>query len=333
MAHSNQDTLIAATLNNLADITAAQTFTGIQTFTGAGNPRVNSSADLSEQSSTPATPSSGVARLYATNDNPPRLVMIQDDGDARIVGGYVWNETRRSWVLINPDTPALTDDFPGQIVIRDDFFKVYVDATNNFILTAQGGWGIIATGTDAYPTVLKSGGVIRVQTGAIANNRVALVAGISTTDAGYFVRADQLDFEVVLDPVETTTKVIQCGVALTPGNSLSPGADGIYWEYYSVDSANWIGVVRTGSANTDSDSTVPAQAGTIHLRFVVDGGVNVRFYTRTASTEPWTLRATNTGAQPAAATALIPFFFVETTAAVARNLDLYRTQIIGQLED
>ena len=88
-----------------------------------------------------------------------------------------------------------------------------------------------------------------------------------------------------------------------------------------------MGGVRTGSANTDTDSGVPADTNNIHLLFVVDGGVNVKFYTRTASTSAWTLAGTNAGSQPAAGTDLIPFIKVETLAAANKNLDIFRTEI------
>lgn len=331
MAFSNGQTLLAANLNDLANLSSTQTFTGVQSFSGANNPAVNTSQRFVEQSSAPTTPAASSAAIYVDNANPPLLKLIQDDGDVHVVGGYQYDETRRDWVSFDRDTTTLTYSRPGQIEINDSFFKVRADTTNNTLHTAQGNWGIVATGTDAYPAVTGRNHT-RIQTGAAgAADRVAIFTGVSSTDYGAFRRDNQVVFIAIVDAVETTSKVIQFGIALDPTATLNPGADGIYWEYDSAASANWIGVVRTGAANTDLDSTVAVAAGQIQLAFIVTGGTNVRFLSRTASTSAWTDHGTNTGSQPGASTDLIPFFKVETLAAAAKNLDIYGVKIIGYL--
>lgn len=331
MAFSNNQVLAAADLNNLADLTSTQTFTGVQSFNGAGNPKVNVAEDFVEQSAAPATPSAGNARLYVDNANPPLLKLKQDDGDVHIVGGFTYDESRRDWVLNDRDTTSLVYSRPRQIDIADSFFKIRADTTNDVLHTLEGNWKILATGTDAYPSVTGRNHT-RIQTGAAgAADRVALLAGVSTTDYGALRRGDQVVFRAIVDAVETTSKVIQFGMALDPSATLNPGADGIYWEYDSAASANWIGVVRTGAANTDLDSTVAVAAGFRELAFVVTGGTNVRFLSRASSTSAWTDHGTNAGAQPGASTDLIPFFKVETLAAVAKNLDLYQVNITAYL--
>ena len=330
MAFSTNQTLAAADLNNLSDLTATETHTGVESFSGAGNPRVNVATDLVEQSATPATPGAGNARLFVDNANPPLVKVIQDDGDVHIVGGFQYDETRRMWIAYDRDLTTLIQA-SDQIIIDEHFFPGQA-TTATALQTAHGVLQGSATGATTFPSALRRGGGVRISTAGAGNDRQAYFTGSTVTNAGTFRRADQVQFMAILDVVETTSKVIQLGLALTPTDTLNPGADGIYWEYDSAAQADWVGVVRTGAANTDAASTVAAGAGQIHLLFVVDGGVNVRFYTRTASSQVWTLRGTNAGAQPAAGTDLIPFFKVETLAAAAKSLDMFRLKIVGNLE-
>ena len=328
MAFSNNQTLAAADLNNLADLTSAQAFSGVQTFSGANNPAVSTSQRFVEQSSAPTTPATSSASIYVDNANPPLLKLVQDDGDVHIVGGHQYDETRRDWVLFDRDTTTITYHRPQQVELADSFFKVRADTTNDVLHTVQGNWKILATGTDAYPAVTGRNHT-RIQTGAVGNDRVALLTAVSTSDYGALRRDNQVVFIAIVDAVETTSKVIQFGMALDPSATLNPGADGIYWEYDSAASANWIGVVRTGAANTDLDSTVAAAAGAREFAFIVTGGTNVRFLSRAASTSAWTDHGTNSGTQPGASTDLIPFFKVETLTTAAKNLDLYHVYITG----
>ena len=332
MAFANNATLSATDLNNLVDVTTSQTITGVKIYSAAGSPVVTTAQDFAEQSATPATPSAGIARIYVDNTNPPRLRIIQDDGDVANVGGWQYDETNRDWVLFDRDLTTLVQD-RNQIVITDDFFKTNVDATAAQVQvhTVQGNWKYLATGAATFPATVGRGGVIRVQTAAAANNRVALLSGESITDCGVFRSPDLVQFMCILNLVETTAKVVQVGIAQDPTATLNPGTDGFYFQYDSSASANWRGIVRAGGANTDSDTTVAASTGTIHLLFVVSTS-NCIFYTRTASTDAWTLRATNAGGQPGAID-LIPFMKVETLGAAAKNLDLYRVKIVGLLED
>lgn len=323
MAFSNNQLLTAADLNNLADLTSTQTFTGVQSFNNAGNPKVNVAADLVEQSSAPATPTAGNARLYVNNSNPPLLRLVQDDGDNFIVGGYQWDESTKEWYLYNPETTTFVEN-RGQIVVDDHFFKVLAPAAG-IIYTLQGNWGTATTGVTTFPAAGRRGGGIRVTTAGAANDRFALLAGAVTGgDNGWISRDDNPQMQCVIDAVETTAKVIQFGLATDPTASQNPGTDGIYWEYDSAAQADWVGVVRAGGANTDAASTVNAAAGVIHLAFEVIGGTNVRFFTRTSSSATWTLRGTNVGAQPASGALLVPFIRVETTATASKSLDIYR---------
>ena len=333
MAFSNNATLSATDLNNLVDVTSSQTITGVKIYSAAGSPVVTTAQDFTEQSDAPATPSAGIARVYVDNSNPPRLRIIQDDGDAANVGGWQYDETNRDWVLFDRDLATLVQD-RNQIVITDDFFKTNVDATagQQQVHTVQGNWKYLATGVAAFPVTVGRGGVIRVQTGAAgAADRTALLTGNATNDCGVFRSGDLVQFMCVLNLVETTDKIVQVGIAQDPTATINPGTDGFYFQYDVTLSANWRGIVRAAAANTDSDLTVAAGTGTIHLLFVVSAS-NCIFYTRTASTDAWTLRATNAGGQPGAID-LIPFMKVETRAAAAKNLDLYRVKIVGLLED
>ena len=63
MAFSANDTVTAALLNALAELRTGQAWTAVQQFSNAGNFRAAIAADLLEQSSTPATPAAGLARL------------------------------------------------------------------------------------------------------------------------------------------------------------------------------------------------------------------------------------------------------------------------------
>ena len=340
MAFSANDTVTAALLNARAELRTGQAWTAVQQFSNAGNFRAAIAADLLEQSTTPATPAGGLARLYSTNDNPPRLSLIEDDGGLRIVGGYTYDESRRAWVLINPDTTAMREDQVNQIVIRNDFFTIRADTTNNFITTTQGSWRIDATGAYTYTASTFQGGGMRFGTGAALNNRTAIIlasaaGGVGTRDGGSFQIADNVQFEMILSralPATVTEKIVQCGIAEDPAAATNPGDEGIYFQFNQAVNANWRGIVRSSGANTDSDLTVVADNELIHLRFVVTSGTNVIFYTRADSTAAWTLRATNTGAQPASDVNMIPFLRVQTTDAVAKDIIIRRAYMTGYLE-
>lgn len=332
MSFSNNQKLAAADLNTLASTGTANTFTSTQQFNGAGNPKVNTAMDLTEQSSTPATPAASTGRLYIDNGNPPLVKLVQDDGDVHVVGGYQYDETRRGWVLYDRDLTTWVRHW-DEVELVDEWFPVNTDATNNFIYTNSGVWGVVETGATTFTDTATRTGRVRVVTAGAINDRCALLPCESTTNAATFRTTDQVQFMVALLIPQTATTLIQLGIASDPSASANPGADGIYWEYDSAASANWIGVVRTGAANTDTDSSVAAGTSNIHLLFIVNGGVDVKFYTRTAYTSAWTLAGTNAGAQPSSATNLIPFIRIEALAAAPKTLDILRSEIRGYRTD
>jgi hypothetical protein len=323
LAFSNNQVLAAADLNNLADLTTAQTFTGVQSFNGVGNPKVNSSTDFVEQSSTPSTPSSGNARLFSDNANPPLLKVIQDDGDVHVVGGWQYNESRRGWELYDRDlTTALYGS--NELLIRNDFMWSGIDTTAQLVHALQGTLAYFITGTPTLTTAgtSRDGGALKVTTAAATNDRVTV--GIAA-NGGSINKGRNPQFLAVLRIVDTANVILQIGVSQDPTAATTPGTDGVYFQYNSSVSANWRAIVRASSADSNSDTGLAiAAAADIHLLWVMDEDVDVKFYTRTSWGEAWTLRATNVGTQPSAAITQLPFLRIQTLTTAAKTVD-YKT--------
>ena len=349
MAYDSGQLLPADDLNKILNLTEKQAVSAQHIFVNAGNPRVGS-PDFYEQSLKPNTvfpASSTAARLYVENTNPPRLILLQDDGDRFVVGGAQYDETNRQWILYNRELETRREgdnvnllQRSDHIEIVDDFFKTNVDTVQQLLHTVQGQWKYLAVGALAgtpFPAKVGRGGIVNFQTSGTSGQGMALLTANATTDGGSLRRNDAVQFMVVLALVDTVTLEVTAGLGSDPTAAVgNPGDDGIFCQFDTagaVSTANWVGTVRTGGTSTSIvSSSIGASTDAIHLLFIVRPGIDVKFYTRYSSLNEWTLVGTNTASQPAVSTDMFPFVRIVTRSAAKKEASIYRMKITANKE-
>ena len=351
MAYDSGQLLPADDLNKILNLLDKQAVSAQHIFVNAGNPRV-AAPDFYEQSLKPNTvypATTTAARFYVDNSNPPRLMVLQDDGDRYVVGGAQYDESKRQWIIYDRELETRREgdnvnllQRSNQIEIVDDFFKTNVDATagQQQLHTVQGNWKYLAIGVLAgtpFPTKIGRGGIVTLRTNNVNGDGIALLTADATTDGGTLRRNDAIQFMVVLAPVSTTVMEITAGLGSSPTGAVgNPGDDGIFWQWDTsgaVSTANWVGTVRTSTTSTSIlSSNLGASTGAIHLLFIVRPGVDVKFYSRYSSLNEWVLQGTNTATQPAVGTNMFPFVRVVSRAVANKDLDIYRIKITANKE-
>ena len=349
MAYDSGQLLPADDLNKILNLLDKQAVSAQHIFVNAGNPRV-SSPDFYEQSLKPNTvfpASSTAARLYVERGDPPRLMVLQDDGDRYAVGGAQYDETNRQWILYDRELETRREgdnvnllQNSNHIEIVDDFFKTNVDTVQQLLHTVQGQWKYLAVGALAatpFPAKVGRGGIVNFQTSGTSGQGMALLTANATTDGGSLRRNDAVQFMVVLALVDTVTLEVTAGLGSDPTAAVgNPGDDGIFCQFDTagaVSTANWVGTVRTGGTSTSIvSSSIGASTDAIHLLFIVRPGIDVKFYTRYSSLNEWTLVGTNTASQPAVGINMFPFVRVVTRSAAKKEVSIYRMKITANKE-
>lgn len=195
----------------------------------------------------------------------------------------------------------------------DDFTSSALLTTGNISALA---WGSSAAGTAAnswQSNVSGYPGILRLTTGATSGNNSRLHRGSSVTAAALIVPADTLVQTALIRIPDITSITVRFGL----GQDISAanfGTAGMWVEFNSASSANWLYATRQASTGTPVSSTLAVVANTWYNIDIVHHTSGVSFFINN------NLLGTITTNLPT--TALQAGFIVQTATAAARSLDI-----------
>lgn len=262
---------------------------------------------------------SGTNKWLVSENNGTFTNVVPTGGSS----GWVYSASNKRWELFDSTIPTWLVaanpcwllDIPGGNYALDSTDTLYMGGNHPLILTATGAGTLSVASSER----------LILATGAVLNNITHIATGhVATTQLAVVLASNLISFWLTIDPRQSDANT-QHRVGFADGTG-DPATNGIYIEKLAADT-NWFLVTRSAGVQTRTDTTIPSTANTkISMVVVKNGTTDVKLYSPGTATA----KATNTTNIPIDATALAAIFQVKTTAAVAKNMDVYHFTAIGK---